>query len=398
MKLVGLDFNATRVYAVGGAPGAAPRPLALEGDQPTLSVALSLEHRQPQVGQAGVALCRRLPHLSCVDIPAWLGEPREWRAGRHRLDAAKALALVFDRMQPALSGCKGFVSVIPDYLNPTQVGLLLPLLERTRVPQLGSVVGPLAAVQAAYAEQAWSGLTLVLDADEHAMSFAVLAVEKDQARILEQKATVPLGLRAWKEALLNAISDRCVRHSRRDPRDSATAEQALYEQLDVALEPWRRGQRVELIVQAAPWFQNLVLLPEEAASFCQRLIRGVREEMRFLVEVFAAPLRTIVITDAVARLPGLEQSLRAYLRESPAVAAMPLEEPRSARFRNGTAREVLALPPDALARVAWLLSRRCQDKELTRGHFDSVLALQPPTTTLDSGRAPRDRQNLGSSI
>lgn len=397
MKLVGLDFNATRLYAVAGAPGAAPRPLILEGDQPTLPVALSLEHRQPQVGLAGVNLCRRLPHLSCINMPAWLGEPREWRAGRHRLDAAKALALVFDRLQPPLAGCKGCVTVVPDYLNPTQIGLLLPLLERTKVPQLASVVSPLAAVQAAYAEQSWSGLTLVLDADEHALSFAVVSVEKDQARILEQKATVALGLRAWKEAMLNAIADRCVRHSRRDPRDSASAEQALYEQLDQALEPWRRGQRVELIVQAAPWFQNLVLLPEEASGFCQRLVRGVREEMRYLVEVFASSLRAIVLTDAVARLPGLEPSLRAYLRESPALAAMPLEEPRGSRLRNGMAREVLVLPADGLARAAWLLSRRCQDKELARGHFDSVLALQPPTTSLDGGRAARDRQNLGSS-
>ncbi len=45
-----------------------------------------------------------------------------------------------------------------------------------------------------------------------------------------------LAVRLWKNKLLDAVSDRCVRMCRRDQRDSAEAEQALYEQLDEVLD------------------------------------------------------------------------------------------------------------------------------------------------------------------
>src|SRR5437763_733306 len=73
-----------------------------------------------------------------------------------------------------------------------------------------------------------------------------------------------LNLQAWKTRLLDAVADRCVRHSRRDPRDSAPSEQMLYEQLDGALDACRQGRSVELVIEAAHWYQNVILGPEEA--------------------------------------------------------------------------------------------------------------------------------------
>src|SRR5947209_6828125 len=107
--LIGLDLNTSRARAVHGPAQALPRLLPLAGTADDLPMVLSLQGRQAQVGQAGAALCRLLPHLTCMDFLAHVGEPREWAAGRHRLDALKALGLVFDCLQPALAEAKGMV-------------------------------------------------------------------------------------------------------------------------------------------------------------------------------------------------------------------------------------------------------------------------------------------------
>src|SRR5947209_5631140 len=90
-RLVGLDLNATRARAVHGPAQALPRLLPLATTADDLPMVLSLQGRQAEVGRAGAALCRLLPHLTCLDFLAHVGAPREWVAGRHRLDALKAL-------------------------------------------------------------------------------------------------------------------------------------------------------------------------------------------------------------------------------------------------------------------------------------------------------------------
>lgn len=381
MKLVGLDLNATRVRALHGTAGSPPRLLALDGAHADLPMALSLEGRHPDVGRAGLALCRRLPHLACLNILAYLGERHEWSAGRHRLDAARAMALVFERLQPSLAGAKALALTLPAYLTPAQVGLLAPLTEKLRVPVLGSVAAPLAAALAAYLEQPWEGPALVVDADDHALSLAVVVAEDDQARVVGERSLSGLGLRAWKECLLNAVADRCVRHSRRDPRDSAPAEQSLYDQLGPALEAWRQGQLVELVIRAAPWFQNLLLRPEEAAAFVGRLVRHAAEAVRGVVRAagLEAP-RFVLLTEAAARLPGLAGQLHSQVEEG---LALLRAEAADSTVRGGPG-AVVALPGEALARAAWELAVRVQRGELSHGHFDAVLPL-PPRTPADAG-------------
>src|SRR5262249_56877906 len=78
MTLVALDLNATRIRAACGASAAEARPQALDGKQPELPMALSLEARHPALGRAGTALCRRSPHLACLCFLPYLGQRREW--------------------------------------------------------------------------------------------------------------------------------------------------------------------------------------------------------------------------------------------------------------------------------------------------------------------------------
>src|SRR5262245_7076483 len=103
--VAGLDLNAGRARAAyGPAAGATPRPLLLDDPHPDLPLTISLERRSPEVGRAGFELVRRLPHLVCRDFLPVLGHAREWRAGRHHLDAAAAARLVAERLRPPLAG------------------------------------------------------------------------------------------------------------------------------------------------------------------------------------------------------------------------------------------------------------------------------------------------------
>src|SRR5262249_37011243 len=56
MTLFGLDLNATRARAVGGAVGDFPWVAPLAGPLPELPLALCLEGRTPEVGAAGLRL------------------------------------------------------------------------------------------------------------------------------------------------------------------------------------------------------------------------------------------------------------------------------------------------------------------------------------------------------
>ena len=84
MTLIGLDLNATRARAIQGEHHGSgpliPLGLPLDGNERELPLALSLEERHPQVGRAGAGLCRRSPHLACLDFLPYLGDDRTWNS------------------------------------------------------------------------------------------------------------------------------------------------------------------------------------------------------------------------------------------------------------------------------------------------------------------------------
>jgi hypothetical protein len=124
--------------------------------------------------------------------------------------------------------------------------------------------------------------------------------------------------------LLDAFSDRCVRVCRRDPRDSAEAEQALYEQIDYSLDAIRSGHGVVLNVRAAHWIQDLSLKPQDFASNCSTLIKSGVQLVRDLLEANAAgaPPRAIWLTHEAGRLPGLAFALHENMAEQTSVAVL----------------------------------------------------------------------------
>ncbi len=389
--LVGLDLNATRARAAEGTPGMAARPLALDGAHADLPLALSLEGRAAVVGRAGLALCRRLPHLACLNFLPCLGEPRTWAAGRHRLDAARALALVLERLQAACAGAQASVVVVPSYLGAAQVETLVCLAEKARLPVHGWLSAPLAAALAAAAEERWSGPALVADVDDHALTWSAVSATAAEVRLLDTQSLPRLGTRVWRERLLDAVADRCVRQSRRDPRASADAEQGLYDQLDGVLDACRRGQAAEVLVQMAHWGQNLFLRPDEAAACCAPLVRQALAALHALCGSLppGGTPPVILVTDAAGRLPGLvaalEETVGEVIPAAPVVAdgedfgaALLDDEPEE---RRGVA----VLAADAPARAACDLAGRLLRGELPRGAVTS--APLPPPVFAEAGPA-----------
>ncbi len=377
-RAVGIDLTASRVRADGA--GAKGRPLMLDEPDAELALFVSGERRAPDVGRAGVAVCRKLPHLVCSNFLAALGQAREWRLGRHTLTAESALALVFERIRPPIATETDSAALaLPAYLGPAQVTRVGAIAGRAKLSLKGTAVGALALV----ADRAagllsgkptapaadWvvplrpaaggPGAVVVIDADEYATSAAVVSVEPKCVRMGGSVAWPRLSVKAWKDRLIDAISDRCVRLCRRDPRDSADAEQALYDQLDDALDRTRAGQRIGLTIQTVQWFQDISQLPEEFEAHCAPLWRLAGDSVRDFTNGIglAEPPRAVWLTDAAGRLPGLVRAIHANTPE-------------------GTAVEVL--PPGAVASAAAALVPRWLAGDLPRSHLDSIIPIAAP--------------------
>jgi hypothetical protein len=328
MTLLCLDLTASRARAVCG-PMGSPRPVMLDDRERELPLALSLEGKYPAVGCAGMALCRRLPHLACLDFLPYLGKARTWGAGRQRLNAGKALSVALEHIRPLCAHVGGLALVLPGYLSRPQVGELAGIVGQSRLPPLaGSVAAPLAAAWAAHGQNPWCGLALVLDADLHALTWTALAADEPdaprQVRTVGQQTVPQLGVASWKERVLDGVADRCIRQSRRDPRESAAAEQAIWDQLDTAFDAAARGQNIELAIQSAHWYQHLILAPSDLALFCKRPLQRVVRSMHDLLGAVQAdgPPAVVLVTAVAARLPGLLGCLEENTAEQTALTPL----------------------------------------------------------------------------
>jgi hypothetical protein len=385
--LVGLEINATRARAVHGPAQLLPRLLPLAGTANELPMVLCLQGRQAEVGRAGHAICRLLPHLTCSDFLAHLGEPREWVAGRHRLDALKALALVFDSFLPILGHARGIVLAVPAYLTRAQVMLLPTLAEKARLPLLGTVQTSLAHALAAYRAEPWSGLALVVDVDDHALTAGAVVADEHQLRLDAVQSWTHLNLRVWKGRLIDAIADRCIRQSRRDPRDTPTAEQALYEQIEDALDRCVVGKPVEFLMQTARWYQHLLLQPEEITASCDRLVRQVLQAIQEMLTARAATGTpgVVLVSWTAGRLPGLVAALESICPQHAAELEASEDFGEDLLQERREPARVIVQAADATAQAAHELAARFDCGELSRGHLDFAIPLPKSDPQATSG-------------
>jgi hypothetical protein len=398
MNVLGVDLNATRLRAVSAPTGEFPLPLPLCPPLSEFPLAISLEGRAPEAGPAGQRLCRRLPHLACSNFLPHLDEPRKWVAQRYALDSGQALGLVLQRLQPVWFTAGAAVLSLPIYLTPTQVDLLTNLASQVRLPLLATVTAPLAAALAAHAEQPWHGTVVVVEADDHALTVSVVSAKDGQANLLDTCSLPNLGVKVWKERLLDALAEQCVLQSRRDPRDSPPAEQALYEQLEEVFEACRHGRMASLAFQTATWYQHLVLRPDQLTVFCASLIRQALAEIEAVLIASwpDGPPEMVIVTATAARLPGLVSAVEMRLEDLGPLAddsGRPATLPLTEDFGEGLLDQdptvpggVLILPPDALARAAHGLAGVFERGELPCGHLERAAPLPQPQA-VDAGPA-----------
>jgi hypothetical protein len=379
MTLIGLDLNATRARAIQGEnPGSGPHiplGLSLEGNERELPLAVSLEERQPRVGRAGVGLCRRSPHLACMDFLPYLGEDALWDGGRHRLDAAAALALVCEHLQRRIGRAEGVTVALPAYFNAAQAALLADVAGRARWRLLGSVPSPIAVALASHEHLPWSGQAVVIDIDGYALTLSSVTVRDDRMRLLHVHPALRLGRGVWLGRLLDGAALRCIRLSRRDPRELAETEQALFDQLAAVLDSGAGEESAHLILQTPHWYQHLKFSPAELSVLCAPLVQRTLAELhQFLAEVAdLGSVGAVLLTGAAARLPGLAAAVEQLLHQpdtAPAVEEESDDFGEALIERDMLAARVHALDDDAVARAAFDLALRQHRGDLPRGHLD----------------------------
>jgi hypothetical protein len=395
MSLVGLDLSSSRARAVAGAATRRRGPARLDGDGPELPLAVSLEGKQPQVGRAGLALARARPHLACLDFLPYLGAGKHWAAGPHRLDAGRAVEITFAALARALGGPAGVAASLPAYLDEAQIGQLYHLAAAAGLPLLASLPAPLAAVLAsplAHDPAPPPGLVLVADADGHALTWSVVERAPGQLRLRLVQPATHLGRGACLRKLLDGVAHRCVRQSRRDPRESAPTEQALFEQLSAALDQGP-PRLVQLQLQGPGWFFHLMLHPDELAGMVGGLLRQMVADLEAVLATLESlgRLAAVVVTHPAAGLPGLAAALEACVRHRLGPAESPGEEADYGEMlvrAAGQAEVVHVLPADALATTAHELAIRVHRGDFSRGHFDAVaLPGDPADAATDTGPA-----------
>ena len=199
--------------AVHGTGLGPPGGLDLEDGRRDLPLAVSLAERAPVVGAAGAGLRRKAPHLACLDFLPALGQPREWAAGRHRLDAGRRPR---PRLPTPVPVARPGGRRLPDaadvpHRRPGSPGPP-DWPARSTWPLLGTTAAPTAAALAAYERLPWSGLALVADVDGHALTWSAVSVEADHVQLVQTHVCPHLDLGAWLLRLLNGAAGRCVRH------------------------------------------------------------------------------------------------------------------------------------------------------------------------------------------
>jgi hypothetical protein len=399
-RVIGLELTSSRARAVS-VGGGKVRPVVLEEPSEDLPLFIACERRTADVGHAAYSLIRRMPHAVGSNFLPAVAQPREIRAGRYSFSPDACLDLVFAKLRPPIAAESDSVALaVPAYLAPNQVTRVVELAVRAKLPIKGTASAPL-AVAAHRAAIVLAGkppasldkpppsgwvvplrpaangpaAVIIIDADEFALSAAAVMIERDAAKLVGAPACWPrVAVKAWKDRLLDAVSDRCVRLCRRDPRDSAEAEQSLFEQLDEALDRSRAGQRVNLTVRTAHWYQDLVLQPDELEAYCSALAQSGAEAIRELIASQPAPPRAIWLTHSAGRLPGLGLAIH---QSSP----------------EGTSVEVL--PPGAVAHAAAALVPRWLGGDLPRIHLDTLIPYSPIASREAKSESPRSPSALG---
>lgn len=356
----GLDLTSSRARAAMDGTER-NRLLPLDGPNADLPLAIGLESRRPEIGRFPLGLIRKLPHAVCSGYLASIGQAREWKHGRHRLDALSALGLLFGKLRPLFSTSDSVFLGLPAYITGDKAAKISTLAHQNKFPLRGTVASALALV----ADRANALMTqqpiepgsraegvvpmyrpgqgpiptdvIVVDADDHALSGVLVRLDPSRASLVTSVVLPQASTKKWKDELIDSISDRCVRVCRRDPRDSAEAEQSLDDQIEEHLDGLREGKTITLNVRTENWYQDLRLVREDFIAGTTHALKASVSGIRELLGAGQAvtPPRAVLLTHEAGRLPGLARALYRYMTEATSVGVLRPEAVAAAVVRLG---------------------------------------------------------------
>src|SRR5207245_9212630 len=103
-------------------------------------------------------------------------------------------------------------------------------------------------------------------------------------------------------------------------------DQALYEQIDDALDRLRQGQKATLSIRGANWYQDLVQQADDFDGYCGGLVKQAVAALTELAQQAAPePPSAVWLTYAAGRLPGLATSLHDHMAERTGVCVLPAD-------------------------------------------------------------------------
>lgn len=315
MPLAVLDWTANHVRAwATHTDGVPPRQMRLEGDSNELPLVLFLERKHVRVGSIGLTHCRQLPHQVCQGFLPLLGETRQWHYKRNRFTAEQALGLIAAQAREKFTGTKKTLLTVPAYLSPAQCNLLRQLVQDAGLKVLGLLRRSLTLSVASHWEHPWLNHGILVDVDDHALCLTVLRPDPVAMHLVRQQSLPHLGLKHWRERLLQAVGDLCIRQHRRDPRTIAEADQLLFDQSDRLLDSISQGHEVSVNVQVGHWVQQITLSAGQGVQECTVLaVQAAQATLAGLTSTVrsAQAQATVYLTPQAARLPGLAAAVYA---------------------------------------------------------------------------------------
>jgi len=281
----------------------------------TLLDAQGLIYRQPgfallngenlATGDAAYAQARIDPRG--IQNRYWLNLATE-RLGDRRFEHLSAADLVSRQIEdiwrtPELAG-REVVVAVPTYLSTERLGLLLGIFAEHDV----SVVAMVDAAVAATRREYQNAVPIHLDMGLHATTLTRIG-QSGQALAEQSEVLDDCGLARLTETWLSTIAEAFVQQSRFDPLHAAETEQMLLDGLGDWLSQAANAERVTLELAHAGLEHSAEIdaltLVNAAAAYYQSIASRLRALLR------AGEVPALQVTDRVARLPGLNDYLKA---------------------------------------------------------------------------------------
>ena len=337
-----------------------------------------LEEQQTITGVEARKRVRRQPLLAQSNYWRALSTAPLTRPSRLIQTTADLAFAQADSMLRGRDG-EGVMLAIPAGYSREQLGLLLGVINETRVPVAGLVDAALAACSL----QPAPPRILHLDLELHQALLTVLEYAGGERGLKRSRYEIALqhGLLAIQQTWMHFIAEQFVRKTRFDPLHEAGSEQRLFDQLPEWLHALAEDERavvsmnfserqLEVEIERA----QLIAAAEPHYAELQRLVQGAR--------IAGMPIE-LRVSHRVAALPGLLDRMRA-LRDCE-VQVLPRGAAALGTLEHESA---IRRSPEALALI-YQLPIASVSGPTAAAEFESTPAPLRPTHVLFQGRAWR---------